>query len=62
MVDELLRVAGVAQQGATQANGNNEYTCAAELDSWIAAYEASNVSVGTPGDALDKPPGSPELG
>ncbi|MGF6758256.1 reverse transcriptase domain-containing protein [Paraburkholderia sp. GAS42] len=48
MVDELFRVAGVAQQGATQANGNNECLCVAELDAWIAAYEASLLPVPAP--------------
>jgi len=48
MVDDLFRVAGVAQQGATQANGNNECLCVAELDTWIAAYEASLLSVPSP--------------
>lgn len=45
MVDELFRVAGVAQQGATQEHGNNECLCVAELDKWIAAYEASSASM-----------------
>lgn len=45
MVDELFRVAGVAQQGATQANGNNECLCVAELDKWIEAYEGSLAAV-----------------
>jgi hypothetical protein len=48
MVDDLFRVAGVAQQGATQANGNNECLCVAELDAWIAAYEASLLPVPPP--------------
>ncbi|WP_412770674.1 reverse transcriptase domain-containing protein, partial [Ralstonia solanacearum] len=36
-VDELFRVAGVAQKGATQDDGNNECLCVAELDAWINA-------------------------
>jgi RNA-directed DNA polymerase len=40
-VDELFRVAGIAQQGAQQDAGNNECLCVAELDAWIAAYEAT---------------------
>ncbi|VVD91255.1 reverse transcriptase domain-containing protein [Pandoraea cepalis] len=42
-VDELFRVAGVAQQGAQQDAGNNECLCVAELDAWIEAYEATRV-------------------
>lgn len=42
-VDELFRVGGVAQQGAQQDAGNNECLCVAELDAWIAAYEATLV-------------------
>lgn len=34
-VDELFRVAGVAQQGAKQDEGNDECLCVAELDSWL---------------------------
>lgn len=40
-VDDLYRVAGVAQQGAQQDSGNNECLCVIELDSWIAKCEAS---------------------
>lgn len=40
-VDELYRVAGVAQQGAQQDRGNNECLCVMELDRWIAECEAS---------------------
>lgn len=35
-VDELFRVAGVAQEGATQADGNDECLCVDELDKWLA--------------------------
>lgn len=42
-VDELYRVAGVAQQGALQDRGNNECLCSMELDRWIAECEASEV-------------------
>ncbi|HDR9217350.1 TPA: trypsin-like peptidase domain-containing protein [Burkholderia vietnamiensis] len=41
VVDELFRVAGVAQQGAQQDAGNNECLCVVELDAWIAEYEAT---------------------
>ena len=41
VVDELFRVAGVAQQGAQQDAGNNECLCVMELDAWIAEYEAT---------------------
>jgi RNA-directed DNA polymerase len=34
-VDTLYRVAGVAQQGATQQGGNDECLCVTELDSWL---------------------------
>ncbi|MFT4438140.1 reverse transcriptase domain-containing protein [Caballeronia sp. 15715] len=44
VVDELFRVAGVAQQGAQQDAGNNECLCVAELDAWIAEYEATLAS------------------
>jgi len=40
-VDELFRVAGVAQKGATQEDGNNECLCVSELDAWISKYESS---------------------
>lgn len=36
-VDELFRVAGVAQEGATQADGNDECLCVDELDKWLAS-------------------------
>lgn len=35
-VDELYRVAGVAQEGATQVSGNDECLSVEELDQWIA--------------------------
>lgn len=35
-VDDLFRVAGVAQEGATQADGNDECLCVDELDKWLA--------------------------
>lgn len=34
-VDELFRVAGIAQQGAQQDDGNDECLCVHELDSWL---------------------------
>jgi len=40
-VDELYRVAGVAQQGAQQDRGNNECLCVMELNQWIAECDAS---------------------
>jgi S1-C subfamily serine protease len=36
-IDELFRVVGIAQQGATQQTGNNECLCVRELESWIAS-------------------------
>lgn len=48
MANDLFRVTGVAQQGATQANSNNECLCVAELDAWIATYEASLLPVPSP--------------
>lgn len=39
-VDKLFRVAGVAQQGATQISGNDECLCIEELDKWIAIVES----------------------
>jgi RNA-directed DNA polymerase len=36
-VDSLYRVAGVAQQGATQQSGNDECLCVAELENWLSA-------------------------
>jgi RNA-directed DNA polymerase len=39
-VDELFRVAGVAQEGATQDSGNDECLCVDELDKWIASVES----------------------
>lgn len=41
VVDELFRVAGVAQQGAQQDAGNNECLCVTDLDAWIAEYDAT---------------------
>jgi hypothetical protein len=35
-VDELYRVAGVAQEGATQVSGNDECLSVGELDAWIS--------------------------
>lgn len=43
-VDELYRVAGVAQQGARQDGGNDECLCVAELDSWLLAAQAHRVA------------------
>jgi S1-C subfamily serine protease len=37
-VDELYRVAGVAQQGAQQDRGNNECLCVSELDAWLSTF------------------------
>lgn len=42
-VDELYRVAGVAQQGAQQDDGNNECLCVMELDRWIAECDALEI-------------------
>lgn len=39
-VDDLFRVAGVAQEGATQVSGNDECLSVDELDEWIAAWKA----------------------
>lgn len=41
-VDELFRVAGVAQQGSKQDEGNDECLCVTELDSWLS--EMSRIS------------------
>lgn len=46
-IDQLFRVAGVAQEGATQEDGNNECLCVNELDAWLNAYEAT-LAVTTP--------------
>lgn len=42
-VDESFRVAGIAQKGATQADGNNECLCILEFDAWFT--ENSNPSL-----------------
>jgi RNA-directed DNA polymerase len=42
-VDTLYRVAGVAQQGASQNEGNNECLCVTALDAWIEMWKASQV-------------------
>ncbi|BBB64258.1 hypothetical protein UNDYM_0005 [Undibacterium sp. YM2] len=34
-VDELFRVAGIAQEGATQSGGNDECLCVSELNTWL---------------------------
>lgn len=39
-VDELFWVAGVAQKGATQDDGNNECLCVEELDAWLSKHDA----------------------
>jgi len=44
-VDELYRVAGVAQQGARQDGGNNECLCVMELDRWISECQASEATL-----------------
>ena len=36
-VDELYRVAGVAQEGAKQDQGNDECICVTELDAWLGS-------------------------
>lgn len=36
-VDELFRVAGVAQMGATQTHGNNECLAVDELEKWLSS-------------------------
>lgn len=35
LLDSSFRVAGVAQEGATQSGGNNECLCYTELDKWL---------------------------
>jgi hypothetical protein len=35
LVDSQYRIAGVAQQGATQENGNNESLCVTEVQRWL---------------------------
>lgn len=47
-VDELFRVAGVAQEGATQDSGNDECLCVDELDKWIANVESAVPSFPVP--------------
>ncbi len=42
-VDELYRVAGVAQQGSRQDGGNDECLCISELDSWLASLTPPTV-------------------
>lgn len=37
LVDASYKLAGVAQQGASQANGNDECLCVEELDRWLAS-------------------------
>lgn len=44
-VDELYRVAGVAQQGARQDGGNDECLCVFELDSWLASLSAVQAQI-----------------
>lgn len=39
-VDELFRVAGVAQEGATQSDGNDECLCVDELNTWLSTWKA----------------------
>lgn len=41
-VDELFRVAGIAQQGSKQDEGNDECLCVAELDSWLSEIPCSS--------------------
>ncbi|HCY63237.1 MAG TPA: RNA-directed DNA polymerase [Oxalobacteraceae bacterium] len=53
-VDELFRVAGVAQQGATQANGNDQCLCVTELDKWLV--EIKGLAHGLSLDALPDTP------
>ena len=40
-VDDLFRVAGVAQEGATQVSGNDECLTVEELDEWIAKWKTT---------------------
>lgn len=40
-VDDLYRVAGVAQQGAKQDLGNDQCLCVTELDKWLADWKAA---------------------
>jgi hypothetical protein len=44
-VDELFRVAGVAQEGATQESGNDECLRVEELDKWISTISNRNGTV-----------------
>ncbi|MDQ0038939.1 hypothetical protein J2W30_006727 [Variovorax boronicumulans] len=37
LVDTSYKLAGVAQQGASQSSGNDECLCVVELDQWLAA-------------------------
>lgn len=46
-VDALYRVAGVAQQGASQNEGNNECLCVTALDAWIEMWKTSQVTAST---------------
>lgn len=48
-VDELYRVAGVAQQGARQDGGNDECLCIVELDAWIAQCKLSVAAIAPKG-------------
>lgn len=41
-VDELYRVAGVAQQGAKQDGGNDQCLCVTELDKWLADWKSGS--------------------
>lgn len=40
-VDDLYRVAGVAQQGATHDSGNDECLCVTDLEAWILEWKLS---------------------
>ena len=39
VVSGAFELLGVAQEGATQANGNNECLCTSELDSWLETLD-----------------------
>ena len=36
LIDSSFRVIGIAQQGATQADGNDECLCITEVDKWLS--------------------------
>ena len=44
LVDAKYRLAGIAQQGATQAHGNNECLCVSEIVKWLADLDLVSVA------------------